>query len=618
MIVTHNALHDRAREDDAAAPITAMETAMRMQEAQKLLQQYFGYPAFRQGQETIVEHVLSGFDTLGIMPTGGGKSICYQIPALLHGRPTLVISPLISLMKDQVDALEQVGIPAAFINSSLTASEVRERLSSAFSGAYKLLYVAPERLESESFRGLLQSLRPAIVAVDEAHCLSQWGHDFRPSYLSIAALIDELIERPIVTAFTATATAEVMQDIVRILRLQDPRVVVTGFDRANLSFTVVQGEDKRDYIQRYVKEHVGQAGIIYAATRKDVDNLYAWLQKKGCAVGRYHAGLSDDERRRHQEAFLYDEVNLMVATNAFGMGIDKSNVRFVIHHNLPKNLEAYYQEAGRAGRDGDPGECVLLFGAQDIVLQKFLIEQSVTDPDRKAWEHRKLQSMADYGRTTQCLRGFILRYFGDEAPERCGNCSNCNQAFELQDITETAQMILSCIHRTRERFGLKVIAGILRGARDKRILELGLDAQTTYGLLRGHPEKEIAGCIQTLIADGYLRMTEGQYPVLRLEERAVGVLKGKEHVHQKIRQHAAQDVVDDALFEKLRQLRRELAQRDSVPPYVIFADSTLHEMASTCPVTRAAMLSVKGVGEVKFTRYGEDFLRVCRESSVEQ
>lgn len=588
-------------------------TNERMQKAHALLKQYFGYDSFREGQQNIIDNILHGRDTVGIMPTGGGKSICYQLPALLQDRLTLVISPLISLMKDQVDSLDSLGISATYINSSLSLTEVRDRLRKAERGEYRLLYVAPERLESDAFLGLLKGLHPAIVAIDEAHCLSQWGHDFRPSYRHIAPLLAQLERRPIVTAFTATATPEVVTDIIHLLSLRNPTVEVTGFDRANLTFAVVQGQDKRDFILRYLADHPGQAGVIYAATRKEVDGLYEFLRKKRHAVGRYHAGLSDQERSLNQEQFLYDETQLMVATNAFGMGIDKSNIRFVIHYNMPKNIEAYYQEAGRAGRDGDPGECILLFGAQDIVLQKFLIEQSVTAPERKQNELRKLQAIADYCRTTQCLRGYILRYFGDLASNRCENCSTCSQAYDLQDITVAAQQIFSCIHRTRERFGMTMIANILRGSKDKRVLELGMDKQSTYGLMRGQPDKEIAACIQTLIADGYLRMTEGQYPVLRLQSNAVAVLKNEERVYQKVLQRQAVAAPDDELFAQLRALRRELAEKSKVPPYVVFADSTLREMAAHCPQTRAEMLTIKGVGEVKYARYGETFLNACRE-----
>lgn len=587
--------------------------AARMHKARALLQQYYGYDAFRTGQENTIASILHGRDTVSIMPTGGGKSICYQIPALVYDRLTLVISPLISLMKDQVDALQHVGISATFINSTLGIKEVRQRLHNAERGEYQLLYIAPERLESEGFVSLLQTLRPALVAIDEAHCLSQWGHDFRKSYLSIAPFLEQLDPRPIVAAFTATATPEVITDICEQLYMSDPHIVVTGFDRANLRFSVRTGQDKRTFVSEYLSLHREEAGIIYATTRKEVDSLSEWLKKKGYAVGRYHAGMTDDERSISQEQFLYDETRVMVATNAFGMGIDKSNVRFVIHYNMPKNIEAYYQEAGRAGRDGDSGECILLYSAQDIQVQKFLIEQSELPPDRKRYEYQKLQAMADYCHTSQCLRAYILRYFGEkDTVEHCGYCINCEDDFLRQDITVIAQQIFSCIFRVKERFGMTMIAAILKGSKDKRLMQLGLDQMTTYGLMRGITEKEIIGYIQTLVADGYIKVTAGQYPVLLLQSKAAAVLKNEVQVFIKVFQKKEVAMPDDQLFEQLRAWRKVLSQRENVPPYVIFSDHTLRELAAMQPTTHDAMRAVKGIGEVKLARYGDEVLAMIR------
>lgn len=585
-----------------------------LQAAEELLRKYYGYPSFRGGQARIVQCILEGNDTFAIMPTGAGKSICYQIPALLLEGTTLVISPLISLMKDQVDALKSLEIPASFINSSLGIRETRTRISKALAGEYRLLYIAPERLETEQFIQLIEALPISMVAIDEAHCVSQWGHDFRPSYRRIGPFINRLAKRPVVAAFTATATDEVKEDIIKLLALKDPHLFITGFDRANLSYGVVRGENKQNFLLNYLADHPDQSGIIYAATRKEVDRLYELLVMKGYSAGKYHAGMKDEQRSAMQEAFIYDNIRLMVATNAFGMGIDKSNVRFIIHYNLPKNMEAYYQEAGRAGRDGDPGECILLFSPQDIILQKYLIEQSVFSPLRQANEYKKLQMMVDYAYTTRCLRQFILEYFGEtDVPGRCGNCSNCNEEYESIDITVEAQKIFSCIKRMHEQYGTVMVAEVLKGAKNKRLRQFRLDLLPTYGVMSERSLDEIKDLINLLIADDYLQTTGGKYPVVKLRPKAVPVLKGEAAVLRKVLPRKAVRDESQSLFEVLRKLRKEFAEAEQVPPYIIFADSTLREICRSLPLNRGALLAVKGVSETKLIKYGDAFIEAVRQ-----
>lgn len=588
---------------------------MILQEAEGLLKKYYGYDSFRSGQAAAIENVLEGRNSLVLMPTGGGKSICYQVPALMMDGITLVISPLISLMKDQVDSLLSIGIPTTFINSSLTQQEVYDRIESARNGEYKLIYIAPERFESPQFCSLIENLQISLIAVDEAHCISQWGHDFRPSYRTLSHVIQELPMQPVVIALTATATKDVIHDICSLLFIHTDDVFATGFKRDNLMLSVEKGADKLSVIKDLLQKYKETSGIIYASTRKDVEKLYDFIKKHGYSVAKYHAGLNDTERKVAQEAFLYDQVQVMVATNAFGMGINKSNVRYVIHYQLPKNIEAYYQEAGRAGRDGEPSECTLLFAAQDVQLQKFLIEQNQVNSERKQQEYRKLQSMIDFCHTEQCLQHHLLEYFGDEhAPNRCENCSNCKDDREKIDITKDAQIIFSCIKRMKERFGVTLVAQVLKGSKNKRIVELGFHDLSTYGLLSKYTEKEITTTIQYLIAEGYLVLSEGQYPTVSLTNEARPVLLGEKQVYKKATVIIQEKVlVDDELFTRLRNARKEISTEEKIPPFVVFSDRTLRELCETRPLTMEALIHVKGIGEQKRERYGERVLSIIKQ-----
>ncbi|ANK62379.1 DNA helicase RecQ [Loigolactobacillus backii] len=577
--------------------------------AATLLKTKFGYDHFRRGQKTAIDKVLAGENSLALMPTGGGKSLCYQIPALLLPGITLVISPLISLMKDQVDALHENDIPATFINSTLDYAEINEHLRLAASGEVKLLYLAPERLDSSSFLAELGQLNISLIAVDEAHCISQWGHDFRPSYLNLTTSLAQLPSQPPIIALTATATIQVADDICRRLEIPTENVIRTGFARDNLAFQVIKNQDRDRFLLDYLKLNHDQSGIIYASTRKEVQRLVHLLQQRKIKATQYHGGLSEQERRRNQEDFLYDRVQVMVATNAFGMGIDKSNVRFVIHAQVPGSLEAYYQEAGRAGRDGLPSEAILIFRAQDTQIQHFFIDQSEMDDEHKQKEYRKLQEMAQYANTQTCLQQFILRYFGDEPGEPCGRCSNCLDKREEQDITVDTQKVLSCVIRMHERFGKAVIAQVLTGANTLRVRQQHFQELSTYGLLKRQSQKKVIGLIDFLTAAGFLRVSGGKFPLVQVTAAGEQVLRGKQQVLRKTAVKAQQSLPeDDELFQKLRQLRRELAEKQQVPPFVIFSDKTLHALAGELPTNLTEMLEVKGIGQSKLDKYGQQFL----------
>ncbi len=599
------------------------------QQALRMLETYFGYTSFRPAQEAPIASLLRNEDVIGIMPTGAGKSICFQIPALCKAGLTIVFSPLISLMKDQVDGLLVQNIPAALINSTLTQSEFNKTMYEVRSGKIKLLYIAPERLSSNFFCNVLRALPIAQVIVDEAHCISEWGHDFRPSYRLIGEWLNSLPKRPIVGAFTATATKYVENDIKKLLGLDKANVYVTGFDRPNLSFSVIRTPKRMDYVVHYVRQHANENGIIYCATRKDVDRVYENLTRAGIKAGHYHGGLNDEVRREMQNAYADDKLQVMVATNAFGMGIDKSNVRYVLHYQMPRNMESYYQEAGRAGRDGAPAECILLYSGQDVQVHKYLIEQSIETPERQNVELRKLQSMIDYCFCSNCLRKYMLNYFGESTVwTTCDNCSSCKGSADKVNVTKEAKAIFRAIMGTDERYGASMITFIVRGERTDRIMRAGHDALPVFGLLSNVDEKSIKGLIQQFVASGYLRSSTGKYPVLSLTAGAEEVLAGRKEVEE-IRQHVSvpsrtsksvtsvargkSSSTSGGLFEHLRQHRKHLAEEAGLRPYLIFPDTVLIDLANLRPTTLGEFGNVKGVGEAKLKKYGLTFLQAIAE-----
>lgn len=598
-----------------------------MTKSQELLKKFFGYEHFRNGQEEIISHILNNQDCLGIMPTGAGKSICYQIPAMILPGITIVISPLISLMKDQVDSLNQIGIPATFINSTLSYSKYSQTLQNILHNVYKIVYVAPERLNSDTFINLLNQIEISMFTIDEAHCVSQWGHDFRPSYREIANVILNLKTRPIISAFTATATQIVKDDIINLLNLSDPFTLTTGFDRSNLNFSVQIPENKTNFILDYVEKNKNNSGIIYCATRKSVESLSNELSELGYAVSKYHGGMTENQRTQNQDDFVYDRSNIMVATNAFGMGIDKSNIRYVIHFNMPKDLESYYQEAGRAGRDGDDSNCILLFSRSDIVTNKFLIEQTPSENNHKV-EYDKLNDIIDYCNTDKCLRKYILEYFG-ELPtfDNCSNCSNCLSTTELTDITTDSKKILSCIKRMQERFGSGVVTDVLKGSRTAKIRSMGFDNLSTYGIMKDYSKDTIKELIYFLITEGYIKCIGDKFPILVLDNSANDILFKSKKIFikrkiEKITDKKSSDVFEELdydanLFEILRALRKEVAEKHSIPPFIVFTDTSLKQMCKLFPQTKEEMLNIEGVGLNKFDTYGKLFINSINEYLLE-
>jgi ATP-dependent DNA helicase RecQ len=583
-----------------------------LKKAEKILFQYFGYRKFRANQEEIISFILGGRNLLGIIPTGSGKSICYQVPALLSPKLTIVISPLISLMKDQVDALKISNIPSAFINSSLSKEEYINIIRQLRKNKLKLLYIAPERLLNAKFVNLLTNLQIGMVAVDEAHCISQWGHDFRKSYLEIPKFIEKLNQNIQITAFTATATPKVKQDIVDLLEMTNPKIFVGGFDRKNLFFKVVKNEDPESYLVDYLDVHRKAPGIIYASTRKEVDNLYAYLKLKHFSVGKYHAGLTDEERKDFQDKFIIGDIRVMIATNAFGMGIDKSNVRFVIHRNIPKDIESYYQEAGRAGRDGGQAECILMFYPEDIGIQEFFIDMNKDISSQlKKDKLKKLDKMVIYTETKSCLREYTLKYFGDRRIKNyCGNCGNCLGLKDVENNTVDSQKVLSCIGRSKENVGVRMVIRLLLGEINDKITRKGLDKISTFGIFKGYNKNLLEEFINYLISEGYVDQTAGSYPVLKLNEKSFDVLSGNIKVLRRKNEIVSFDYYENPIFERLNEVRREIAKKEGIAPYVLLSDVTLMELADKKPTNRWEMLKIKGIGNQKFENYGQHFLDV--------
>lgn len=598
------------------------------------LKAVFGYDSFRPGQEAVINAILNGRDILAVMPTGAGKSLCYQVPAMLLSGITLVISPLISLMQDQVKALNEAGVDAAFINSSLSEKELNDTFKNAYKGHYKIIYVAPERLMSEGFISFAKSVEISMVTVDEAHCISQWGQDFRPSYMDIAEFINILDKRPIISAFTATATQNVREDIICSLGLNNPYFLVTGFDRENLFFQVDKPQNKERFILDFIERHRGESGIIYCATRKNVDSLYTLLRKQHISVGKYHAGMSNEERKQMQNDFVFDYTSIVIATNAFGMGIDKSNVRFVIHYNMPSSMENYYQEAGRAGRDGLNSECILLFSPQDIIINRFLLEHkdfSDVDPiDAMTIRERdikRLQIMEGYCYTTECLRNYILKYFGEDPKKPCDDCGNCLRKFETLDMTEEAKKIINCIYESRGRYGKNIIMDTVLGAKTARLAEIGASEYKSYGVLESSNKNLLRRLIEELLLEGYI--TTGEYQVLKLGDISrlknadtkvmVKITDEDKMTKRKEKPKSSKKGIDSLtsrgfkLFDKLKELRLEIARAEKIPPYIVFNDKTLIDMCAKMPTTKSEMLDVSGVGENKYGKYGERFIAVIKE-----